>query len=135
IVSFGHTPFFRYKYYNPVNTLIPDELRKNSYIDLARAIFGIEGGEGKDKSVKFATRVFFEDAEMISGETYPVVKIPKILAGPKSTAFQHYLVQKSGVLNELDPDKGMKHYDSPSAQIRGNKLYWHQKGANWEEES
>lgn len=47
---------------------------------------------------------------------------PSILASPKPTTFQHYLVQTSDEKPEL------KHYASQPNQdtvIRGHKLYWH----------
>src|SRR5262249_32574431 len=47
---------------------------------------------------------------------------PPILATPKPTAFQHYLVQTSDIKDTL------KHYGNGTPHetvIRGHKLYWH----------
>ena len=51
---------------------------------------------------------------------------PKILSSPKPTTFQHYLTQSNDHIRDLN------HYNRPAA-IRGNKLYWHKSGKNWEE--
>lgn len=51
----------------------------------------------------------------------PKPLVPKILATPKPTAFQQYLVQTTDLKREL------KHYGDKVAEtaIRGHKLYWH----------
>ena len=89
-------------------------------IDFAEAIFGNEHS--------FAGRVFFEDAFLDSGQGEVLMgeRTPQILASPKPTTFQHYLVQSSGDIRRLN------HYNSNSS-IRGNKLYWHKSGEGWEE--
>ncbi len=80
-----------------------------------------------DKARAYASRVCVTDATLREEQTdiwlsqEPIV--PKILATPKPTAFQHYLVQPSHRKQTL------KHYDSASPQdtvIRGHKRYWHQ---------
>ena len=87
--------------------------------DIPEAIFGNE--------TTFAGRVFFEDAPVVPGqkEISMAESIPKVLGSPKTTTFQHYLVQKRDDIRELN------HYNSPAA-IRGHKLYWHKTGENWQ---
>ena len=126
LTSFGHTPFFRLKYHNSIDNLLPKELINKNYVDITKAIFGIESNSKKD-SINFASRVFFEDAILISGTSENTPKKPKILSSPKATAFQNYLVQTSDDLDRI------KHYDSDNTKIRGNKLYWHQDNPQWEE--
>ncbi|GBD96758.1 MAG TPA: TIGR03986 family CRISPR-associated RAMP protein [Nitrospirae bacterium] len=103
----------------------PDDYKKvilkHTYIsDIAEAIFGNE--------FLFAGRIYFEDAVLAPGQDNIMMEesIPKVLSSPKPTTFQHYLVQKSDKINNL------AHYNSSTA-IRGNKLYWHKSGDNWQE--
>ena len=122
--SFGHTAMFRLAYEKSIGDHVPKELTDKNSCDIAGAIFGNE--------THFAGRVFFNDAligrehdeeeeEVFLGEKYH-----KILSGgPKPTTFQHYLVQTE------DNIKNRKHYNSNSS-IRGNKVYWHKNGNDWE---
>ncbi len=77
----------------------------------------------------FAGRMFFEDALLTPGQENITMKedIPRILASPKPTTFQHCLVQDSDAISDLN------HYNSDDAAIRGNKVYWHKSGENWQE--
>ncbi|WP_051654174.1 TIGR03986 family CRISPR-associated RAMP protein [Persephonella sp. KM09-Lau-8] len=110
IKAFGHTRYFRVPYEKKISEHIPEKLKDDERPDFAEAIFGKEG--------KWAGRVYFEDAVLISGGESLGEKIPRILAAPKPTAFQHYLEQK-GVHG-----KERNHWDT-NVLIRGYKLYWH----------
>ena len=116
-ISFGHTGMFRLAYEKTIGEHIPAELKNETKTDLAQAIFGNEK--------RFAGRVFFEDA-FCKEDQQKETKTPKILAAPKPTTFQHYLVQTQ------DDNKQLNHYNSNSA-IRGYKLYWHKSGSGWEQ--
>jgi hypothetical protein len=49
-------------------------------------------------------------------------RVPQILASPKPTAFQNYLVQRQ------DTDlRDLEHYDREKGELRGTKMYWHRK--------
>ena len=142
VTLFGHSPNFRIPY-SPngdgkaatVVDFIPENLRDDSIIDIAEAIFGFvrreKQPEGKEQSR--AGRISVSDATC---ETPPDqifitqgVITPKILASPKPTTYQHYLVQPEGT--NADKSK-LKHYASQPTEetvIRGHKLYWH-KGNN-----
>jgi len=111
-ISFGHTGFFRLAYKKTIADHIPDELKNQDIIDIPEAIFG--------KESQFASRVFFEDAELLPEQidVFMEEAVPKILASPKPTTFQHYLEQNT------DDIKYLNHYNS-DANIRGYKLYWH----------
>ncbi len=111
-ISFGHTGFFRLAYKKTIREHIPDELKNQDIIDIPEAIFG--------KESQFASRVFFEDAELLPGQTNVLMEeiVPNILALPKPTTFQHYLEQDSDDIGHLN------HYNT-DANIRGYKLYWH----------
>jgi CRISPR-associated protein (TIGR03986 family) len=127
ILYFGHSPNFRVPYWlatqhaaaSPAD-FVPGYLKDPAVIDLAEAIFGYV--RGKDLC---AGRVFVSDATLISeGDPWlsqePIT--PRILATPKPTTFQHYLVQPN------DQKRDLKHYAStPETEtvIRGHKLYWH----------
>jgi CRISPR-associated protein (TIGR03986 family) len=104
-------------------------------IDIAEAIFGYVRNNKRDDSNQSLTgRVFVSNANCVSNddtwfEQEPI--IPQILASPKPTTFQHYLVQDK----ETEAEKPkLKHYASQPVSktvIRGHKLYWH-KGTSLE---
>ncbi len=121
--SFGHTGMFRLAYEKTIGDHIPDNLKDKTKTDLAEAIFG---KVGKEKTIP--GRVFFEDAFLKEGQQNVLMetKSPQILAAPKPTTFQHYLVQTQ------DDNKQLNHYN-PNSAIRGYKLYWHKSGNGWEE--
>lgn len=141
---FGHSPNFRAPY-TPLNKksraasitdFIPPKLKTsdNPAIDMSEAIFGWVKDKKSDNQAR-AGRVFITDAVFDSEASEDKIWCqensedritPKILATPKPTTFQHYLVQ-------TDPEgkrENLKHYGSNPIQdtvIRGHKLYWHQK--------
>jgi CRISPR-associated protein (TIGR03986 family) len=116
LVALGHTALFRLPYNYSIGKHGPDDLDKKAGIDMAEAIFG--------KSEEFASRVFFEDAELVPGqsEVFGEETSPKIMSGPKPTTIQHYLEQPS---NSRNDQRNLQNWNDPSALIRGNKLYWH----------
>lgn len=133
VVYFGHNPNFRLPYRfagsqraaTPLD-FVPGSLRNDAEIDLAEAIFGYVRRSKKDQEQALAGRVFVGDATLAAGQAdiwysdEPIT--PRILATPKPTTFQHYLVQPSAVRPEL------KHYASKPGEettVRGHKLYWH----------
>ncbi len=144
LTFFGRAQMFRLPYANRPIDLVPEELRRPEDIDYAEALFGFVRTKEQlenmrhrrviqvipkqgDKQCAYAGRVFVTDAVLEEGQTdywlsnEPIT--PRILATPKPTAFQHYLVQNSD--NKNTP----KHYDSPTpgeTVIRGHKRYWHQ---------
>lgn len=115
VVSIGHTGFFRIPYKYTIGDHIPENLKSADGIDFAEALFGKEG--------EFASRVFFEDAELAEKNNEEDIffpeAVPQILSSPKPTCFQHYLEQDS--FN----NKKLKHWNDKKAKIRGYKLYWH----------
>ncbi|MDZ4720652.1 MAG: TIGR03986 family CRISPR-associated RAMP protein, partial [Roseiflexaceae bacterium] len=139
ITYFGHSPNFRVPYRFPGSLhaatprdFVPEALRDEAVIDLAEAIFGfVRQQKQQDQATQArAGRVFVHDAILKSGQAdiwyseQPIT--PAILASPKPTTFQHYLVQPAANLSTL------RHYaDTPGqqTQARGHKLYWH-KGAD-----
>lgn len=144
LVFFGHAMMFRLPYDCSPYNFIPPDLRSETSevdIDIAEAIFGFTPHGRENKRASRAGRVYFCDARLEPGQTdiwlsgHPV--IPKILSGPKPTAFQHYLTQhqpdevESGKLNKNGTPKlelRLDHYASPpphEAVIRGHKFYWH----------
>lgn len=138
VTLFGHSPNFRVPY-SPhrdgraasVVDFIPPHLRDDETIDIAEAIFGWARDEKTKINQTRAGRVFVTDAVVDS--TIPIEDIwltndpdrtitPQVLASPKPTTFQHYLVQ-------TDSDReNLSHYASKpnnDTAIRGHKLYWH----------
>lgn len=140
LVFFGRAQMFRLPYRHRPFDLVPEELRRPNTIDYAEALFGYvrtkeeldelsrqspEPRQGS-KARAYAGRVAVTDARLVPDAALspwlteePIV--PKILATPKPTAFQHYLVQPT------DDKDNFKHYDSTIAEtaVRGHKLYWH----------
>ena len=125
VIAFGHTPFFRFPYSNKVSDMIRQNTLNKGEFDIAEAIFGNE----RD----FASRVFFEDAEVCfkEGQTKQNIFLekrpPKILSTPKPTTYNHYLIQD----NEGEPvfkkiyrndfERTIKHFnDTERALFTGN---------------
>ena len=123
---FGPTMMFRLPYKRSIQEFVPQAIRDPKTIDIADAIFGTIDSDPPLKS-----RVFFEDLRW-DGQNYPFFQkdkelcSPKILSGPKPTAFQHYLTQD----NPNNKEK-LRHYDScpEKTSLRGHKRYWHKRGA------
>jgi len=115
IIAFGHTGMFRLPYEKTIGDHISENLKNNDTTDFAEAIFGKEG--------KWASRVFFEDADLLDNPENAFLSktSPKILSESKPTTFQHYLEQP-----ENANKNNLKHWDD-DAKIRGYKLYWHRK--------
>jgi CRISPR-associated protein (TIGR03986 family) len=138
VTRFGHSPNFRIAYIPKghsraasVIDFIPPHLRDPNTRDLAEAIFGFVRDEKQEDNQAQAGRVFIDDAictQTVNDDiwwTGDVEKTmtPLILATPKPTTFQHYLVQPTA------DKKNLKHYGSEPEKetvIRGHKLYWHQ---------
>lgn len=121
-ISFGHTGMLRLAYEKDISEHIPKNVRESTKTDFAEAIFG----SLKTSNVNsFAGRLFFDDAFLTNPQTDPQLDPEKhhILAGPKPTTFQHYLVQSNDNVRDLN------HYNS-NASIRGYKMYWHKSGKN-----
>ena len=147
LVFFGHTMMMRLPYRQTPKDFIPESLRNPEERDLAEAIFGFVGerklareGEDGDKEQAWAGRVFFGDARLSPGQddwrlqAEPIV--PQILASPKPTTFQHYLVQRNpdpfraGTTRDGRPRyrKELADYTATApteSVLRGHKLYWH----------
>jgi CRISPR-associated protein (TIGR03986 family) len=137
---FGHSPFFRIPYIPYTKTrassafdFIPLSLIDSSIIDIADAIFGwLRKGDKKEIPSQRAGKISISDAQYkeskngiwYTGNLEDDVT-PQILASPKPTTFQHYLVQPE----ETEARKeNLKHYASQpitETVIRGHKLYWH----------
>lgn len=152
LVFFGSTMMFRLPYKRSIHQLIPESLRQPLLVDYADALFGFvrekddfPSGQSippqGSKARSYASRVFVTDAILASeiapsdlwltGDTQQAIT-PRILASPKPTSFQLYLVQPETERTDLS------HYDSPTRDangvirghgtvIRGHKRYWHQK--------
>jgi CRISPR-associated protein (TIGR03986 family) len=142
INKFGQSPNFRHPYVPQksqqaarITDFLPTQLRCNSQLDLADAIFGFVGriskreNENKDKAISRSGRIFFGDAighedmsEMLMDRR---AILSKTLLSPKVSTFQHYLVQTEGTQAQQNQ---LMHYGKVPVQdtvIRGHKLYWH----------
>ena len=116
LVFFGHTMMLRLPYKHSPADLLPAEM-KDGELDLAEALFGTQRKGAGPR----AGRLFVTDARAVPGQTdhYEQTITPHVLAAPKPTTFQHYLVQ----INPDDKDE-LLDYDDKTA-LRGFKLYWH----------
>ncbi|MEJ5346113.1 MAG: TIGR03986 family CRISPR-associated RAMP protein [Chloroflexus sp.] len=141
VIAFGHTPNFRIPAWfvdergrraaTPLD-FVPVDLRNSEQTDLAEVIFGyVKAHKQDNRSTSCAGRVFFSDARFelakdgvwLSEE--PIT--PRVLASPKPTTFQHYLVQDRGKGHDPDNKQQLAHYATPPVEtaIRGHKMYWH----------
>lgn len=146
LVFFGRAQMFRLPYTKSALELVDQPLRCAKQIDYAEALFGFvrtrqelqqlkacghELPEQGEKGRAYAGRVIVTDAVLQSDPEniwlFEKAIIPKMLASPKPTAFQHYLTQQ-----RPDEQRDLDHYDNQSANgrltttIRGHKIYWHQ---------
>jgi len=151
VVFFGHARMFRVPYQHSPFDYIPEYARSAEepldpeVVDFAEAMFGYTrkvkddpGGEKKQKQRAYAGRVSCTDAILLDVQTDPWLSsdpvVPKVLASPKPTTFQHYMVQPEPNYYPSDkpkPDTRLLDYDTPfdgQTSIRGHKFYWH-KGA------
>jgi CRISPR-associated protein (TIGR03986 family) len=148
VTLFGHSPNFRVSCTPPnkngraasVTDFIPASLRSsdNPTMDMSEAIFGWVKDKKSDNQAR-AGRVFITDAVVDSKsfddqiwyqENLEDRIVPKILASPKTTTFQNYLVQTDSEAKR----ENLKHYGSEPIKdtvIRGHKLYWHQKNVDY----
>ena len=137
-------------------TFIPKKVGESDRIDLADAIFGFLRLK-KDKTERDTTdntkakreqsragRIFVSDAHYKPEKdaqskankddiwlTDDTIR-PQILASPKPTTFQHYLVQPE---DTHAVKSKLKHYGEPITKtvIRGHKLYWHKGNVSQKE--
>ncbi len=113
ITAFGHGQCFRIPYKQRIGDAV--KISGNDTIDFADAVFG--------RTELWASRVYFEDAtpekisELAEASTHPLMQ-------PNPTSYQLYLKQ--------DNREKLTHWDSPNAQIRGYKLYWHNPKPDWQ---
>ena len=141
VIAFGHTTNFRVPAWfidigkrraaTPLD-FAPTSLICPEKTDLAEAIFGyVESKNQERRPVACAGRVFFSDAHFESAQNgiwlseNPIT--PKVLASPKPTTFQHYLVQDKSKRHHPDVKQQLAHYATSAQEttIRGHKLYWH----------
>lgn len=144
VAWFGHTPNFRIPARTPRGRIatpasfVSKNLTESPKPDLVEAIFGwVAEGDNLKGQPSQAGRVSVTDASFVStrnGVWYSQrIVTPRILASPKPTTFQHYLVQDAskGHNPQRPSPRTLAHYgtDPSETEIRGHKLYWH-KGAN-----
>lgn len=138
VAAFGHTPNFRIparrlgsKRASTPRDFVPAFLQDDDKLDLADALFGWTPEPGGKRRTSMAGRVFFEDAVYVGHKHgvwhQPTPIIPEILATPKPTTFQHYLVQDQTRGHDPDKKEALAHYATPESEtaIRGYKCYWH----------
>lgn len=163
LTFFGRACMFRLPYHNSPLDLVCPDLRRTAEVDFAEALFGyvkpkkskkhpdgIDAPQGS-KALAYAGRVFVTDAALNANQSDIFLETfdPKILATPKPTAFQQYLVQSTKEEEVKRYRRSLSHYDSPTiippkrrdgriepeilspaTVIRGQKMYWHQGEVN-----
>ncbi len=129
VTAFGRAQLFRLPYDATPAGRLPDEHRDPG-VDMAEALFGrVREGE-KVPSPAIASRLIFDDAVAVlaTGEAYTTTSwlhepvVPRILSGPKPTAFQLYLTQNGG----SGAENLTTYFEDDQTTLRGHKLYWHQ---------
>lgn len=122
--AIGHTMMMRVLYRYSPRDLLPAEMRDDAVQDLTEAVFGyVRDGKTTDGRAASAGRVHVtpgicQSTTAEAEAATPVV--PRILGSPKPTTFQHYVVQ-----SQPDDIGQLRHFDTPGAQLRGYKMYWH----------
>lgn len=137
-LAFGHSPNFRVpaliqdkdgkKRAATPYDFVPETHKGRHDPDMADALFGwVEEKDGPAGSR--AGRVFFGDAHFEDAQDGVWMKMitPHVLATPKPSTFQHYLVQDRNQGHDPDRKEQLAHYGTNPAttQIRGVKHYWH----------
>jgi CRISPR/Cas system CSM-associated protein Csm3 (group 7 of RAMP superfamily) len=114
----------------PNYKFIPDYPYNSPTLDITEALFGFARDTKHKENQTQAGRVFISDARCqksaaediwLKGDITKSIT-PKILATPKPTTFQHYLVQNSAVESEL---RCYANQSDNKTVLRGHKLYWH----------
>ncbi len=133
VIHFGHTPNFRIaplvieddklRAVTPQDRIPRDLRQDNPRLDYAEALFGYVSEESHVPSA-YAGRVFVTSAYVTQeqGDYFDETIVPRILASPKPTTFQHYLEQPDGWQT---PTHQLRHYGD-ATRLRGHKLYWRQ---------
>jgi CRISPR-associated protein (TIGR03986 family) len=139
VVQFGHCPNFRVSARQPWDgkerastpqDFIPDELIQPDAPDFADAMFGWVSQDDEKPEGQAAGRVYIEDAQFLGADSEIWYKDEPIalhvLAEPKPTTFQHYLVQSKWKGHDPDKKVNLAHYGTPKdkTQLRGHKFYW-----------
>ena len=116
VTAFGHGQYFRIPYEHSIGEVVEKNLQTDA-VDFTDAVFG--------KADFWASRVFFEDAQIISdAKTLPTAFVRPLMQ-PNPTSYQLYLQQND--------KNSLSHWDSPNAKIRGYKMYWHNNNfENWQ---
>lgn len=116
VTAFGHGQCFRIPYKKRIGNAVPKDLLDEKIFDFADAVFG--------KEKFWASRVFFEDATATPENFSTLPESTRHpLMQPNPTSYQLYLKQERS--DELT------NWDSPNAQVRGYKLYWHNAAPDW----
>ena len=115
VTAFGHGQCFRIPYKNAIGDAVEENLQSD-IVDFADAVFGRESF--------WSSRVAFEDAKIIStAGTLPTAAAHPLMQ-PNPTSYQLYLKQED--------KNSLSHWDSRNAELRGYKLYWHDKFCDWQ---
>lgn len=127
LVFFGRAFMFRLPFDLSPRDFVPAGL-SSAELDMAETVFGRVPLEGQDEQASLRGRVEMEDARVTSearpeGGWFERYLIPRILASPKPTAFQEYLVQ-DGNAGERELKAFFSSHRGKTV-IRGHKLYWH----------
>jgi CRISPR-associated protein (TIGR03986 family) len=122
LVFFGRAQMFRFPYDLSPLDLVPEHM-KSAELDMASALFGMVAPKANNKHQSIKSRVFFERALATGGgpDWFEQTMVPKVLASPRATCFQHYLTQDgTRRIQELTT-----YLKDDFTTIRGHKLFWH----------
>lgn len=117
VTAFGHGQCFRIPYKKSIGDVA--KISGSDAIDFADAVFG--------KEKFWASRVYFEDAAPVGKISELPMATAHPLMQPNPTSYQLYLKQND--------NRELKHWDSDGAQVRGYKLYWHNRDVDWKANS
>lgn len=120
---FGRARMFRLPYDRSPADLLPDDHRAPR-LDCAEALFGRVATASNQHTVKGRIRVEDAISDTPGKDALEPQSMSVLLAGPRATAFSHYLIQDG----RRGPNGLATYLHGHDTTIRGHKLYWHRWG-------
>lgn len=121
VTDFGPTPYFRTFYDNSIKAALPTEELETGY-DFVTSVFGYTK---ENESEHYEGRVNFMNCTLSKNVGSEGESSKVILANPKPTSFQLYLVQKTDNIKQLITYNA----EQRELELRGRKFYWKKENA------
>lgn len=122
VLHFGFTPYLRLSFGKKILDGVSSKYKEVDGISYTDSIFGFINREINGYTYNYKSRVSFDDAVALGDPDVGESSIEMLLAEPKPTSYNLYLVQP-----EINDKKNLKIYeedDKGSFCLRGFKQYW-----------